>query len=356
MKTHLFAPNQYSLRPYKLPLIQPVANAKSTSVTRQGILTIVRNSKSIQGVGDCTPQPQMGTEDYSQAEQFIGKAWRDDWQKAPDLALHPASRYAMETACLDLDAKIADQPLAQKLHPNASGKIRVNALAPTLEKSVLLQLVAQGFELIKVKVGILPVELELRKIQEALEVLGTVRLRLDANGAWTFPQAAQMLKGLEGLPIESIEEPLSNPELHQLVQLQSQTKVPIALDESLNRFPLDEVLRSPIRRLVLKPGLLGGLLPTFELARRASEAGKQLVVTSQMDSAAGVWACVQLASAVDALCPQMVHGLATSALFRYDLGESPSIHHGAIELPDRPGTGFIPHEPDLFAPVPSIPA
>ena len=112
------------------------------------------------------------------------------------------------------------------------------------------------------------------------------------------------------------------------------------MDESLTRggvWPNAAV--APVRRLVLKPAVLGGLRRTLALARAAEAAGRELVVTSLIESAAGLWPTVHLAAAIASPIPQ---GLATAGWLAEDLGEAPRARAGRITIPNVPGGGFRP--------------
>jgi len=97
----------------------------------------------------------------------------------------------------------------------------------------------------------------------------------------------------------------------------------------------------PVRRVVLKPMVQGGLVPALALARRAREAGVECVVTTTVDSAVGVTAALHLAAAV---ANDLAHGLATSAWLESDVGNPPQPTGGVLRLADRPGLGCVPSE------------
>ena len=186
-------------------------------------------------------------------------------------------------------------------------------------------------------------------------------LRLDANRAWRFEQASEFLSAISLLPIESIEEPLATPNWEQLNRLQQATTIPLALDESLsqfqpigvgvklnsdatvknhraNQFDSDPLRltqlwqRPPVKRITLKPMVLGGLLPSLELAQQAFDAGMDVIVTTTVDSAVGVWAATALAAALGHKGEAFAHGLATSQWLADDVAEPPTIQHGGIIL------------------------
>ncbi len=96
-----------------------------------------------------------------------------------------------------------------------------------------------------------------------------------------------------------------------------------------------------MRRLVLKPAALGGLRRTLALARRLQAGGIEVVITSLIESAAGLWPTAQLAAAIGSPIPQ---GLATADWLREDLGPPPRVQAGHLDLPDSPGSGFVRYD------------
>jgi L-alanine-DL-glutamate epimerase-like enolase superfamily enzyme len=72
-------------------------------------------------------------------------------------------------------------------------------------------------------------------------------------------------------------------------------------------------------------------------------AGREVVITSLVESAAGLWATAQLAAAIGS---PLAHGLATGQWLAEDLGPPPLPLAGRIALPDTPGSGFAAGEDD----------
>jgi o-succinylbenzoate synthase len=201
----------------------------------------------------------------------------------------------------------------------------------------------RGYRVLKLKLGVAPPDQELRHLTGLARTLPDgLSLRLDANGAWDPNTATRVIQALADLPIEGLEEPLRRPDWPTLARLQSLASFPLALDESLPILvsPLDPI-RLPVRRVVLKPAIIGGLHRTLTLARRLQTAGIEVVVTSLVESAAGLWPTTQLTAAI--ACP-IPHGLATADWLLADLGQPPRPRHGQIQLIDSIGSGFTPHQ------------
>jgi len=341
------------IRPYCLRLKRPWQTSRGVLTQRRG--WVVRaTAKGLCGYGDCAPLAQAGTETPEAAraalsrlaEQATGRPLQAVLAEIAEARpLTPAARCALECALLDLAAKAAGVPLRLLLSPESPALVRVNAALGPLRKltpKIVEAVCIQGFRVLKVKVGLEPPAVELSRLRElSAAIPPEATFRLDANGAWGLGEAARFIAGVSRLPIESLEEPLRSPDADALGRLQAQAGFPLALDESLPR--LDPALRLaslPVRRLVLKPAVIGGLRRTLAVASRARDHGLQVVVTSLLESAAGLWPMAQLAAAVASTAPQ---GLATSDWLADDLGPAPMPTGGCISLPPRAGSGFCPN-------------
>lgn len=348
-----------SIRPYRLPLRRPWLSARGEERERLGWL-IIASLDGMHGYGDCAPMPEAGTETWASAERRLHH-WREFVQGLTDAdrvarslgalpvlgpSPAPSADCAVESALLDLQARQLGLPLRRLLNPDARADIAVNAAlgaAATLTPEQVSTACSQGYRVLKVKVGIRPADQELSRILAAAHALpsGAV-LRLDANGAWDGDTASAVVERLAGLPIDCVEEPLRDPNDAALGQLQERATFSIALDESLSRRPQPiDPARLTVRRLVLKPGVLGGLRLSLRLARLATAAGREVVLTSLIESAAGLWATAQLAAATGS---PLAHGLATGDWLARDLGLAPVPRQGQIGLPETPGSGFEPLE------------
>ncbi|ADC61572.1 o-succinylbenzoate synthase [Allochromatium vinosum] len=360
-------------RPYELPLRHAWNSARGGFAQRCGWLVWVE-ADGLTGYGDCAPLPAAGTETHEAAGAALARltASLPGQDVATGLAAldadgdtseTPAARFALECALTDLASRHQGLSLRDWLAPDSApiARISVNAmLGPlgTVRGEDLVTRHAQGFRVLKLKVGVETPASDLDALIALMRppLVGAgldVGLRLDANGAWSFDQARRLIERLIQLrlPIESIEEPLTEPTPERLAALQALAPFPLALDESLPaRFATHDTSRLAgtdpaqfgVRRLVLKPAALGGLRRTLELARRAQAAGIEVVVTSLVESAAGLWPTAQLAGAIASPIPQ---GLATADWLAADLGRAPRPCAGRLELPDRSGSGFVPWPP-----------
>lgn len=340
--------------PYRLPLRSPWRSSQGQLRQRRGWLVAVKAESGRLGYGDCAPLPETGTESQAQSEAWLSRRLPGLSGASPTDALAllapttscPAARCGLETALLDLISQANHQPLSRWLHPFAGNRVRVNAAIGPAGPQIRLHAtnaLDHGFRTLKIKVGTEPLEKEVKRLETlAGQLPGETRLRLDANRAWSRDQAYRFIEGVAALPIESLEEPLRNPDCSTLASLQRRAPFDIALDESLSGLDLVQVMAArAVRRVVLKPTARGGLLPALKIAGQARAAGITSVVTSCLESAAGIWAATQLAAVIDPDSDQE-HGLATSDWLLQDLGAPPLLKRGLIELSGQPGLGFQP--------------
>lgn len=331
----------YRILPYDLPLATPWVTAQGATRGRAGWLLALSSDDGLTGWGDCPASvPGHGHLDGSLAgldslaRAQIGRSPADALASVEKVAGSPAA--ALDCALHDLIARERGLPLAASLAEGAAGRVAVNSVSPLGKLGEV-----PAFSVIKVKVGIRPWAEEAAALRRAKLPLG-VSLRLDANRAWSLQDARAMLDALDGLAVESLEEPLAKPNLKDLATLQAGTPIDLAVDESLADFRFDALLAArPVRRLVVKLGALGGLGPTLAAIERARAAGMRAVVTSRVESAVGVAGALHLAAA---LAPgegsALAHGLATSDWLRADICRPVPVVDGMMAVPARPGLGL----------------
>ncbi len=337
-------------RPYRLPLRQPWRTSHGVWRVRRGWLLFLGLDDHL-GYGDCAPLPAAGTESFNAAAAALKQ-----WQKrivgqSPERALAnlslgpsqtPATHYGIETALLDALARRDQLPLRLLFDANAKDRIAVNAAlgaATTVTTTEIATALARGEHILKLKVGIAEPHLEHHRLATLAKHLPSHgRFRLDANQAWDERTATSIITRLNNLPIESLEEPLRQPTPRALARLQELAGFPLGLDETLAGGKwLTDLTCYPVQRLVLKPAVQGGLRRCLKLAQTAQQHGLETVLTSIVESAAGLWPTAQLAAA---LPNHLAHGLATHIWFTETIGAPPPIVNGHWCLGKESGSGF----------------
>jgi O-succinylbenzoate synthase len=257
-------------------------------------------------------------------EKLLGHEWT-----APDVLNRPAmdcgsAAFALDAAILGCMGAEAGLPLRLVLVDAAPEFVAVNALLDGEPDAVLAaarEAVAAGYTSLKIKVGRQEPGEEARLVQRVREAIGEhIHLRLDANRAWTLPEAHAFVDLLADTRIEYIEEPLLDPR-----GVRGLT-VPVALDESL-AMPGWEELGAVAA--VLKPSLRDGIAGTLRSANTAREHGLKPVVSSLFESGVGLRTLAALAAAIGE--PGTAHGLDTLRWFAEDAATpTPAIAGGRM--------------------------
>lgn len=367
---------------YNLPFQRPFPTAWGTLVSREGFVVGVRDAEGRWGFGEAAPLPAFGTESTSQARRRL-EQWEGELPGSDIPALHPpdkaaaldpipgswfgklaawaqktpAAAHALETALLSLTAEISGLSLANWMHPGAPDGVSVNAtlaahsLTETVEQAV--RAVKAGFSTLKIKVGTQSPEEDWARLHAVREAVGgDTALRADANGAWDAERASAILAGWRDISLEYIEQPLPAHDLPGMAGLKADALVPIAADESVNSLEAaNRVLElRAADLLVLKPMVLGGVMPAYRIAQKALAEGVRVVVTSSLEGVFGRTAALHLAAAVCAAHAEAgvegvppASGLATGGLLAADLLDpAPVPHSGRLALPKGPGLGLPP--------------
>jgi o-succinylbenzoate synthase len=333
--------------PVRVRLRAPLLTAHGEVRGRDGFLV-----RLDEGCGEACPLPWFGTEDMAACAGALAAAAEalaaaraperlEDVQLPAWLDATPAARHAIELALLDGLAQRAGIPLRRLLHAGALDEVPVGALLAAREPAALAReawaAAAEGFGTVKLKVAHGPLADDLARAAVVRDAAGPgVRLRLDANGGWDEPSALNALRRLARLNVELCEQP--SMDVDSLRRLRGATPVPIAADESVPRSN-GEVLNA-VDAVVLKPMVLGGLLPALEWARRARAHGLRALVTTSLDGAVARLGAAQLAAALLADGPMPDAGLATGRLLERDVCEDPAPPtRGRVALPEKPGLG-----------------
>lgn len=344
------------LVPYRLQLAAPHTDARGSFTARDGVLLELTDADGRSALGDCCPLPAPGAPLEAAVAALreavpalTGAAPAELVERHAEVPcpLPRAAAFALESAIGYLAAAQHGVTLAAVLEPGAPrpGRLPVNALVDAAGVPAALEqaqrAAAEGYAVLKVKVGLGRAR-DLALLSAIRERLGSrVRLRIDANGAWSGDDFLALAPALREAAVDLVEQPIAPGEAAapgRLAELRARAGLRIALDESLaDPGAADLVAPETCDAIVLKPSQLG-LACAARLARLAHPAGIEVIVTGAFESAAGFAAVLEFAAAFGS--PGTAHGLATALAVVSDPVEGvPKPAAGAIELP---GPGVFP--------------
>lgn len=162
------------------------------------------------------------------------------------------------------------------------------------------------------------------------------RLQVDANAAWGAADAVRVLRRIEPLGIELVEQPVARGDLDGLRWVRERSPIPVFADESCHRLADVGVLAGRVDGINLKIMKTGGIREMLRMIHAARAHGLRILLGSMVESSLALSAAAQLAPLADHLDLDG-HWLLADDPFDGAPGE-----RGAIALSDRPGLGVEP--------------
>lgn len=250
---------------------------------------------------------------------------------------NPSIKFGIETALLDLQNG-GKGIIFTNDFTKGRKKIPINGLIwmgdETFMQDQIEQKLAEGFTTIKMKVGAIDFESELKLLKFIRSNYSSkkITLRVDANGAFSPHQAKDVLIKLAELDIHSIEQPIKAGQWEAMRELCSSTPTPIALDEELigicklsDKNNLLDTIQP--QYIILKPSLHGGINGTQEWIELAEKRNISWWMTSALESNIGLNAICQLMAQYSNELPQ---GLGTGSLYTNNIESDLVVEKGFI--------------------------
>ena len=323
--------------PYALPFRQPYVTARGTLTRREMVLLRIRDEDGVEGLGEAVPLSLRGGTTIETVVRELG-----DWGREEAAPLSLPGRCALTTALLDL-AERRDGSKA----PHAPVQCNATLVtgAPATVAAEAERWAADGFETFKLKVGAGD---DVAQVEAVREAIGPeARIRLDANAAWSLEEATEILRAVEPLDIELVEQPVAT--IAEAGELARRVPIPLAGDESIVTVAdAEESLREEGFGITgIKLSKVGGIEAGREIA-----ALLRTYVASALDGPVGIAIGRRLAAEVDAARPEglppLAHGLATRRLFAATIAESECELEGdLLREAAGPGLGIVIDEDSL---------
>lgn len=346
LKAHCFS--------YTLDFTFPAGTSRGVMTTR-GMYFIVLEHNGQKGIGECAPLPGLSEDDTLNLE--LVQAMVDRLKEAPlpndthevyhqvreRVPAHlPALRFGLETALLDLLHGSQRHLFPAVMQPEFA-PLPINGLVWMGDTDFMLQQIeekiALGFRCIKLKVGAIDFEQELRLLAHIRQRYDqdAITLRVDANGAFSPDEALDKLHQLAAYAIHSIEQPIRAGQPEAMAALCRESPVPIALDEELigwHQLRNKERLLDTIQPqyIILKPTLVGGLAAANEWVTLAEACGIDWWATSALESNIGLNAIAQW---VATHRPSLPQGLGTGQLYHNNIGSPIVIRQGYLRYDEK---------------------
>ncbi|MFI6809631.1 dipeptide epimerase [Streptomyces luteogriseus] len=298
-----------TLRTVRLALAEPLRISRSTMAARDAVWLTVEHD-GLRGHGEAVTSVYygLGTETlvrllttvdlnrFPDPESALEALRTGQW---PDGDLPPAVTAAVESALLDLVGKRAGVPVHRLLGaaapPVAATARTIGITTPARAAAQARHLVANGFEIIKVKAGTPDPEDDIERVRVIRDAAPRARLLLDPNGAWSVAQADALLPRFAALGVEAVEQPLVPGDPDALGALAERAPLPVIADE-------DAVDLADVRRLAgrvhgvnVKLAKCGGVHAALHIREAIEGSGTELMLGCLTASTLGLAPAVHLA-------------------------------------------------------------
>jgi O-succinylbenzoate synthase len=344
------------LREIRLPLVHFFETSFGRTTERRILLVRILDQNGAEGWGECT-----AGEGPFYCEEWTESAWHTlkdflgpmvcgrEVRGAADIGPliravrgNRMAKAALETACWDMEAKLAGVPLWKHLG-GVRGEIPCGvsigiqdtpeALFEKIEREL-----SDGYQRIKIKIK---PGWDLNIVEGVRARFPDIMLMADANSAYTLEDAS-LFRALDGFNLMMIEQPLAYDDMFDHAALQRQVSTPICLDESVRT---SEDARHAIelgacRIINIKLGRVGGYAEAQRVERVARERKIPVWCGGMLESGIGRAHNIAMATLAGFTLPGDVS--ASARYWSEDIIE-PHVtvtERGTIVAPDAPGIGY----------------
>jgi len=332
-----------------LPLARDFTISRGSTSTATNHLVTVTDETGRTGVGAAAPSSYYG-ETPESVESALPKLCeiaesvespfaqqrleRELLEAAPGEA---AARAAVSVGVHDLAAKQREEPLYQQwgLDPTAAPatSYTVGIESPEEMASQAAEIAEQGYPILKVKLG---TDNDRERLEAIREAAPDVRIRVDANCAWSPDEAIANAGWLDSCGIEFLEQPVIADDISGLKQVTEETPFPIAADESCVTASDVGTVANAVDIVVVKLMKCGGIRPALRQIEAAHAHGLSVMLGCMVESNAAIAGAAHIAPLVS------YADLDGSLLLADDPCSGFEIDTGTLELANATqGTGSV---------------
>lgn len=221
----------------------------------------------------------------------LGRTSRHNW----------FSKAAIEMACWDIAGKAANKPVYELL----GGAVRpltvecrfsMGAYTPDHARARALELVSEGFQTIKVKVGG-PAAADIERVRTVREAIGpNCKITIDANCGWDVETAIHCVNELADCNISLNEQPTPDGDYHGLARVRRETKPPVMADDMCfdMHHARELVFNDACDLISIYPGKNGGISKSKAIVDYAAQLGVGCSIGSNLEWDIGTAAMAHL--------------------------------------------------------------
>lgn len=342
----------------QVPLIEPFHISLGTITHAISAVVKIETDEGICGYGEGAPGVLITGENLAgtvHSIQYFGKLLigtdpadleKVYWILDRAAAHAPCGKAAIDIACHDILGKKAGLPVYQLLGGYSNEietDITLGIQAPEEMARKAAAHVLNGFDAIKTKVGTGFRE-DIARIKAIRDAVGPeVKIRVDANQAWSAKEAVRIIERLNEYDIELVEQPVKAADIEGLEYVTKNSKVLIMSDESCftARDALRLVERRAVNALNIKLMKCGGIREALKINAICETAGIECMLGCMTEETnIGVTAAASLGAAVKNITRADLDAAfyMTELPFKGGIGTE---CQKTLVLPGEPGFGFV---------------
>ncbi len=280
-----------------IPLKKPFVISYGTQRSYTGVIVKIATDEGIFGLGEAPVSPHITGDTIKSImgalDIFSHLLKGQNPLHIPRLMnlvnssiLHNCSaKKAVDNALYDIFSQKAGIPLrdmlgAAKDRLETSLTISIQNRKDSLREAE--ELLEMGAKVIKVKIGLSPKE-DIDRVKALCTNFG-VPLRLDANGGYDLKEAIYVLRELEGLNIQFIEQPVKYDLYSDLAEIRRRTMIPVMADESVKT--ASDLLRviDDVDMVNIKLAKSGGIHEAIIMANILKKKNKKFMVGCMIET------------------------------------------------------------------------
>lgn len=337
-------------RPLPLPLATPFRTAHGADEARINALVVLEDEEGRVSFGEGALPPYY-PHDVEAVRRYVARLDAEALLQGPPFALEsklrrlpagPApARCAVDLALHDRWARRFGYPLYQLFGLDPTDAPRSSVTLSLSEDPDALREQARALRdapVLKLKLGSGSLEQDEQAVR-AVRAETEAVLGVDANGAWSVEEAAEIIPRLAGYTLAFVEEPIRErtPEawqrLRERLSVSDGNTLPLIADESVQQPQDIAALAGPADGINVKLAKAGGIGPARRWIALAQALDLTVLLGCMVESSLAITAAACLAPLAD------FADLDGALMLSDDPFAGAALEDGTIRFPDRPGLG-----------------
>lgn len=303
--------------PVNIPMRYSGNMAVGSWHTCEFVVTAVHTDEGITGWGEVPPWMPVSRESQGTIvaviRDFLAAAILDEnpyniekiWDAMDRAApANPMAKTPLDISLYDLISRHLKIPLSSLLGGRVVDRIPLAGIVPfgTADEAVNLAgiWVSQGYNTVRLKIGMGPKD-DLAVVKAVREAYGdNLKIRVDANQAYTPAEAVRVIRMLEPYDLEFAEQPTAWHDFEGNALVAASVNTPVMLHESLyTAYDAAAIIRRRAASVIgLKLDRPGGITGARKVAAMAELCNVPIFVCSSVELGISTAASMQLASSL----------------------------------------------------------